>query len=196
MKTIITQLTFLLFLPCMLLSQHDTNTAKHPISLKAQIGHQRIGLPFRKMATSPYHFSTGIGIERVWKAKAKSTSYQTLDITYFQNASSGNGYYVSLNIGRRFHLPKSFFLSGEAGVGIIHIFRPNSVYDLKDNGTYAQVKDRGKIHPTVGISFQTGYQLNKLGLFLAYHILSEFLYNEDAIVYPQTFLSLGIRYKI
>lgn len=196
MKTIITQLTFLLFLPCILLSQNDTNTAKHPISLKVQIGHQRIGLPFRKMATSPYHFSAGFGVERVRKNRARSTSYQTLDIAYFQNASSGNGYAASSNFGRRFFLMEHFFISGEAGVGMLHIFRPNSVYELQDNSTYKQVKDWGKVHPTLGFALQLGYQAGKFGIFGSYHILSEFLYNEDAIIYPQTFLSLGIRYKI
>ena len=177
-------------------AQDDKETTSNRYTLKFETGHQRVGFPFRKPFANPYHFYVGIGAERVWKSKTKHSTYQTLDLGYFQNQSSGSGYHVLSNYGYRYFVSKSISVSGEAGLGFIHLFRPNAVYEMKDNGTYEQIRDWGKIHPSVDFNLQFGYQPNQLSLFIEYNIVSEFLYNDDAIFYPQTFFSLGLRYKI
>lgn len=177
-------------------AQNSKEITSNKYTLKLETGHQKIGFPFRKPFANPYHFYVGIGAERIWKSKTNPSTYQTIDLGYFQNPSSGSGYFIQSNYGYRYYVGKAISLSCEAGLGFIHLFRPNAVYELTDKGRYVQVRDWGKIHPSIDFNLQVGYQPKQLGLFVEYNIVSEFLYNDDAIFYPQTLFSLGLRYKI
>lgn len=189
-------LILLLLLSNLLIAKDKLDSTTHQYNLKLETGHQEIGFPFRKPFTNPYHLYTGIGAERVWNSKRKHITYQTLDLGYFENSSSGNGYFVLSNYGYRYYVTQAFSLSGEVGIGFIHIFRPKAVYELNTSGNYEQIRDWGKIHPTINFNLQMGYKPNKLGVFIEYNMLAEFLYNEDAIIYPQTLFSLGINFNI
>lgn len=165
-------------------------------AIRLETGNQSVGFPFRGPAFAVYHFYSSIGIEKKWREKLNHSSYQTIDVGYFHNSSSGSGYMIISNYGHRYPLLKSFYGSAEVGGGFIHLFRPNAVYELNANGQYEQVKDWGKIHPVVDFNFLVGYQPNRFGVYLEYNILTEFLYNKDAIFYPQTLSSIGVRYNL
>ena len=181
--------------PLMGVAQVERDKSEHPISVKMNVGHHKVGFPFRRPFEGAYHFYINLGADRVWKKKDRYTSYQTLDIGGFINESSGSGYMISSNYGHRYRILNRLFVAGEAGIGVVHIFRPKETFEL-ENGRYKRTKDWGKIHPAVNFTIQPEYQLGKIGFHFQYKIVAEFLYNDDAIVYPQTLLSLGLRYSL
>ena len=168
---------------------------EHPISIKVDVGHQKVGFPFRRPFEGAYHLYVNVGADRVWKEKDRHTSYQTLDISAFQNESSGSGYMIGSNYGHQYRVFDRLFVAGEAGIGMVHVFRPKETFEL-ENGRYQRTKDWGKIHPAVNFVIQPMYQTGKIGFYLRYKIVAEFLYNDDAVVYPQTMFSLGLRYSL
>ena len=187
---------FALFYASAAFTQGKDNKEKHRVTLLLQFGNQRVGMPFKEILKQPRHVYIGVGAERIWKSKGKLNTYQTIHIGVFENNASGNGYFVLSNYGYQYNVTSKFFLSGEAGLGFTHIFRPTSVYQLEPDGSYKHITDRGKIHPDINFNLRFGYQPKKIGVFLNYNIFGEFLYSRDLFVYPQTLISTGIRYKI
>ncbi len=183
----------LLFLSVLISTSCTTLLAQenHPIRMYLGIGRQKTDIPFRQAFSFPIHSSYHIGLERDWTRNKPKPIYQSLDMNFFVNNSTGSGYQVQTQLGINWFRYGSFHAKTQAGFGLMHLFHPKRVFSL-NGGNINELRDSGMFRPTADLKLQIAYSRTALTFFAAYQMTAVFRYNEDLPVLPINYLNFGL----
>lgn len=168
-------------------------------TLKLQGGRHKIGLPAWRVKEGPLHPTFIIGVEDAWRSKKFTQMFQALELGTYYNNSAGYGYFLSIGIGFKFHVPIGTYLEVKTGVGFMHTFRPRPLYSLNNNGEFEKVRDYGEIRPAgdFGASFGQTFMKKRwkkpFSVFVNYRCLGQMFFNDRAKLLPHTFGTVGVK---
>jgi hypothetical protein len=173
---------------------------KHP--LEFAIGNFSVGMPFSKIFINKFYPAITVGTEFYYRNKTYSQIYQTAHFGGYYTKYSTSALFVNTEIGYRYTFGFGLFADVNLGVGYSHLFRPNAIYKLNNNGEYEQVPDWGKPSLMADYSLSIGYNFTKylrkpVSVFLRYGNYLQLFYNDpDIPVLPQNSFQIGTRFLI
>ena len=136
-------------------NQKNEWLSNHPMALA--FGNNIHSLPFHNMfRTDPYYPSASMGTEFRLKEGRYGELIQLLNFGGFYHRYSARGIYLSTNTIWRFGIAYGFDSNLGIGLGYLHIFHPEAVYEYK-SGEYEQVRDWGSARLMMDIILEIGY---------------------------------------
>lgn len=175
---------FYLFQPKNLKAQNNQYTewfSNHPIILA--FGNNIHSLPFQNIIrTEPFYPSVSIGTEFKLTEGKYGKLFQMMNLGGFYHRYSARGLYLSTNTAWQFGIAFGFDSKLGIGLGYLHIFHPEAVYEYK-SGDYKQVRDWGSSRLMVDVILELGYSFSSkinrpIRIFIRYKPFL-FLYRED-----------------
>ncbi len=172
---------------------------KHPINIS--FGNASAGMPITDISVKPFYPILSLGTEFYYKQSDHSDFFQTANINYYYAKYSTSAIMFNTEVGYRYLFNFSLFVEGMLGVGYSHLFRPNAIYKLNNNGEYKQVRDYGTPTFMSDFSFSLGYNFFKkqqlpLHLYLKYGNYVDIFYAPDIPALPHNSIQIGARFFV
>jgi hypothetical protein len=172
---------------------------KHPVDIA--IGNFSVGMPFTKVFISKYYPLVTAGTEFYYLNKNHSKIFQAVRFGGYYNAYSTSAVFVNTDIGYRLTFGFGLFADAGLGIGYSHLFRPNAIYKMNDEGQYEQVADWGQPSVMADFSLSAGYDFSTLlrkrfSVYFRYGNYIQLFYNPDIPALPQNSFQVGTRFYI
>jgi hypothetical protein len=172
---------------------------KFPVS--ASLINHTWAFPFQQVfRIKPFYPGGVAGTEYVYKENKRSRLFQTLNLGFFLNKTTGSAVFLASDFGYRYTTKFGVFADVSLGLGYLHAFYPRKIYRQNEQNEYVKVHDIGKPVVMVSTSFSLGYDCSKktslpLSPFIKYQWFAQYPYFELIPIRPNGILHLGLRYN-
>ncbi|MFO8061485.1 MAG: hypothetical protein R6U31_01000 [bacterium] len=128
--------------------------------------------------------------------------FQKLDIGYYYHEYLHNAYLLSTQTGLRYTTPPGIFADVSGGIGYLHEFYTDALYEIDDNGEFTRIIDWGRPNLIILTGFTLGYDLSEkdimpMRIYAGTSYFMEYPYMpEDGIpMLPHTSIRLGMSFR-
>lgn len=125
---------------------------------------------------------------------------QSLDVGYYFHAYFQHGLYLCSAFNYRYTTNFGLFTSSGLGIGYMHTWMDGDVYEKGKDGYFTTKTDYGHAHLLPSLSFDIGYDFNKidfmpLALSLEYEILVETPFSEQSSIMPHNLITFSLEFS-
>lgn len=182
-----------------------------PASLWAQSGppltvsvmNHSWAFPFSKVirTNGPLYPGLSLGTEHTWRQKNRNQWCQSGEIGGFLNRSMGSALYASSEFRYRRHIPNGLRPEAGIGLGYFHAFSSSPLLQQQSDGSFAEIKDKGKGGSLVSISMGFGYAIPRaehkpLSVFVRYQWMAATPFTDIIPIRPTGLLHLGLCFRL
>ena len=147
-----------------------------------------------------FHPGIAAGIEYPFNT-GRWLFFQKLEIGYYYHKYLHNAYFISTQTGLRYTCSPGIFADISGGLGYLHEFYTDALYEIDDNGQYTRIIDWGRPNIITVMCFTLGYDFRKkdimpVRLYAGTSYFMEYPYMpEDGIpMLPHTSIRLGMSF--